>query len=321
MELRPLASVRWKAHKLEYGGMIGALLLLLLFFGLTTDRFLTLSNFQTISNQIPPAIIVAVGMTYVLLIGGIDLSVGSVLALCSAVFSVCLLRLDWPLGLAILACIATGLAVGLVNGGIVTKWSLPSFIVTLAMLEAARGLTYMVTDSRTQYVGSLIDPIREAKVFGISLTFVLAIAVTFAGQFVLSHTPFGRQVVAVGFKEEVAYLSGINPKRVKLLVFTACGALVGVAAVIHTSRLSASDPNTGVGFELEAIAAVVIGGTSLTGGRGSVIRSLFGVLVIAILGSGLAQAGAQEHTKRLITGLVIVAAVILDRYRRKEQTP
>ena len=138
MELRPLASVRWKAHKLEYGGMIGALLLLLLFFGLTTDRFLTLSNFQTISNQIPPAIIVAVGMTYVLLIGGIDLSVGSVLALCSAVFSVCLLRLDWPLGLAILACIATGLAVGLVNGGIVTKWSLPSFIVTLAMLEAAR---------------------------------------------------------------------------------------------------------------------------------------------------------------------------------------
>ncbi len=318
MELRPSASVRWKAHALEYGGMVGALVLLLLFFGLTTDRFLTLTNFQTISNQIPAAIIVAVGMTFVLLVGGIDLSVGSVLALCSAVFSVCMLRLGWPLAPAILACIAAGLAVGLVNGGIVTKWSLPSFIVTLAMLEAARGLTYMVTDSQTQYVGSLIDPIRESAVLGVSFTFILAIAIAFAGQLVLSHTPFGRQVVAVGYKDEVAYLSGINPKRIKLLVFTACGALVGVASVIHTSRLSAADPNTGVGFELEAIAAVVIGGTSLTGGRGSVIRSLFGVLVIAILGSGLAQAGAQEHTKRLITGLVIVAAVILDRYRRKE---
>ena len=316
MEPQSTATDRWKAHALEYGGMVGALALLLLFFGLTTDRFFTLSNFQTISNQIPPAIIVAVGMTFVLLIGGIDLSVGSVLALCSAVLSVCLLRLEWPLLLAILACVATGLAVGLVNGAIITKWSLPSFIVTLAMLEAARGLTFMVTDSQTQYVGSAIDPVRDANVFGLSLTFIVAIAIACAGQLVLSHTALGRRIVAVGYREEVAYLSGINPKRVKLLVFAACGALVGIGAVIHTSRLSASDPNTGVGFELEAIAAVVIGGTSLSGGRGSVMRSLFGVLVIALLGSGLAQAGAQEHTKRLISGLVIVAAVILDRYRR-----
>lgn len=309
---------RWKTHLIEYGGMAGALLLLLLFFGFTTDRFLTLTNLQTISNQIPAAIIVAVGMTYILLIGGIDLSVGSVLALCSAVFSVCLIGFEFPLPLAMIACIATGLGMGLLNGAIITKWSVPSFIVTLAMMEAARGLTFMVTDSQTQYVGSIVDPIREAQLFGVSLSFIVAIVVAILGQIVLSRTTFGRKVVAVGYKEEVAYLSGISPKRIKLIVFTLCGSLVGLASIIHTARLSASDPNTGVGFELEAIAAVVIGGTSLTGGRGSVIRSLFGVLVIAILGSGLAQAGAQEHTKRIITGLVIVGAVILDRYRHKD---
>jgi ribose transport system permease protein len=308
----------WKGQLIEYGGMLLTLILLMVFFGLTTDRFLTLTNLQTISNQIPAAIIVAVGMTYILLVGGIDLSVGSVLALCSAVFSVCLLQYGWPLFAAIPVALLTGLAVGLVNGAIITRWSLPSFIVTLAMLEAARGLTYMVTDSRTQYVGSVVDPIRNASILGVSVPFILAILVVVLGQFVLTHTTFGRQVVAVGYNEEVAYLSGINPRRVKLIVFTVGGLLVGLASILHTARLSASDPNTGVGFELEAIAAVVIGGTSLTGGRGSVMRSLFGVLVIAALGSGLVQAGAAEHTKRLITGMVIVGAVILDRYRRTE---
>ncbi len=311
---------KWKTQIVEYGGMLAVLILLLVFFGLTTDRFLTLNNFQTISNQIPAAIIVAVGMTYVLLIAGIDLSVGSVLALCSAVFAMCLMKLELPLPVAMIACILTGFVAGLINGGISTKWAIPSFIVTLAMLEIARGGTYMVTDSRTVYIGSLIDPVREAKVFGLSLSFIVAIIVAIVGQLVLSRTLFGRYVKAVGYREEVAFLSGVNPKRIKLCVFTLCGTLVGLAAIIHTARLSSADPNTGIGFELEAIAAVVIGGTSLSGGRGSVARSLFGVLVIALLGSGLVQAGAQEHTKRIITGLVIVGAVILDRYRQKQHT-
>jgi ribose transport system permease protein len=308
---------KWKAQLLEYGGMVGVLLLLLVFFGLTTDRFLTLSNFQTISNQIPAAIIVAVGMTYVLLIGGIDLSVGSVLALCSAVFAVCLMNFNIPLPIAMVACVATGCAAGYLNGLITTRWAIPSFIVTLAMLEAARGGTFMVTDSRTLYVGALIDPIRNAKVMGISFSFIAAILVAITGQLVLTRTLLGRYIIAVGYREEVAFLSGINPKRIKLIVFTICGTLVGLASIIHTARLSSSDPNTGIGFELEAIAAVVIGGTSLSGGRGSVLPSLFGVAVIALLGSGLVQAGAQEHTKRIITGLVIVGAVILDRYRQR----
>lgn len=306
---------KWKTQILEYGGMLAVLVLLIAFFGSTTDHFLTLTNFQTISSQIPTAIILAVGMTFILILGEIDLSVGSVLALCSAVFSITLLNYQWPIGFALIACILTGTTIGLLNGFLITRWSVPSFIVTLAMLEIARGLTYWVTDSRTQYVGPLVEGIREASFLGLPVTFLVALAIAAVGQAVLSQTVLGRYALVVGQQEEVAHYSGINTKSVKLAIFGIGGALVGVASVIHTARLSASDPNSGIGLELEAIAAVVIGGTSLSGGRGSVIRSLFGVLVIATLGSGLVQAGAQEHTKRVVTGLVIVGAVILDKYR------
>lgn len=307
----------WKRQALEYGSMLGVLLALVAFFGITTDHFLTLTNFQTILSQIPTAIILAVGMTFILILGEIDLSVGSVLAFCSAVFSVLLLHHEWPMVPAILAAIAAGTAAGMLNGLIITRWSVPSFIVTLAMLEIARGLTYWVTDSRTQYVGQQIEWIREASLLGIPASFLAAITVAAAGQIILSQTLLGRYSLVVGQQEKVAIYSGIDTRRIKLAVFAIGGALVGLASILHTARLSASDPNSGIGLELEAIAAVVIGGTSLSGGRGSVVRSLFGVMVIAVLGSGLVQAGAQEHTKRIITGLVIVGAVVLDRYRNR----
>lgn len=309
---------RWKSHALEYGGMLGVLLALVAFFSLTTDHFFSLTNFQTILSQIPTAIILAVGMTFVLILGEIDLSVGSVLALCSAVFSVLLLQYEWAIAPAMLGGIVVGVIAGLLNGSVVTRWSVPSFIVTLAMLEIARGCTYWVTDSRTQYVGQQVEWIREAYVAGVPATFLVAITIALIGQVILSQTILGRYSLVIGNQEEVALYSGINAKKVKLAVFGICGALVGIASIIHTARLSASDPNSGIGLELEAIAAVVIGGTSLSGGRGSILRSLFGVAVIATLGSGLVQAGAQEHTKRIVTGLVIVGAVILDRYRRKK---
>jgi ribose transport system permease protein len=311
---------RWRGYAVEYGGMAGALLLILVFFGSTTDRFLTLTNFQTIANQVPAIVIVAVGMTYVLLVAGIDLSVGSALALCSAILAKVLINMDGSIVLAIPAAILTGTALGFLNGMVVARWAIPSFIVTLATLEVARGLTYVTTDSLTIYVGSQIDPLRALEIGGISFMFYGAILVAIAGQIVLTKTTFGRYVTVVGYNEEVAFQSGINPKRIKLIVFTLAGTLVGLASIAQTARLSASDPNAGIGFELDVIAAVVIGGTSLSGGRGSVVRSLFGVLVIALLGSGLAQAGAQEHTKRIITGGVILAAVILDRYRRRNSS-
>lgn len=301
----------------EYSGMALALALLIAFFSVRTSHFFSITTFQTIANQIPAAIIIAVGMTLVLIIGGIDLSVGSVLALGGAVLGYCLVDLRLPLPVALAACLLTGLVCGLLNGLMVVRWSLPSFIVTLGMLEIARGGAYLVTNSRTKYIGASVEPIAEASVLGLSLPFFVALATVVLGQILLSRTVLGRYIFAVGNNEEVVRLCGIDPRVIKVKVFALCSLLAAVAAIINVSRLASADPNAGSGFELQAIAAVVIGGTSLMGGRGSVVGSFFGVLIIAILGSGLAQIGVQEPTKRLVTGLVIVIAVILDYYRSR----
>ena len=305
---------------LDYLGMVLVVAALIVTFSFTARNFLSYQTFRTIANQIPVAIILAVGMTFVLIVKGIDLSVGSVLALSMAVLGVCMVRFGLSLPVAIAACLGVGLACGALNGLIVVAWRLPAFIVTLAMLEAARGAAYLVTQSRTEYIGSRIEVIADTTVLGLSLPFLVAVAIVIAGQVVLSSTPFGRRMVAIGINEEAARLSGITPWPIKLAVFTICGLLVSVAAVFHTARLASANPNEGVGFELEAIAAAVIGGTSLMGGRGSVVRSFFGVLIIAILGTGLNQLGVQDATKRVITGGVIAAAVIADYYRRRLAT-
>src|SRR5262249_52145917 len=290
---------------------------LIVVFGLTTQHFFSVDSFRTIANQIPVAIIIAIGMTYVLVIGGIDLSVGSVLALSGGVLGVCLVKWELPLPVAIAACLLTGMICGAVNGLVVIRWALPSFIVTLGMLEMARGGAMLVTDSRTMYIPSSLAPIAEMSVLGLSGSFLLAVLIALAGQWILSNTVFGRYTVALGTNEEVVRLSGIAPRPIKRAVFMLSGLLTALAAVIHCARLSAADPNAGSGFELQAIAAVVIGGTSLMGGRGSVVNSLFGVLIMAVLETGLVQLRAGEPTKRLITGAVIIAAVILDQYRHR----
>jgi len=301
----------------DYLGMAVALVVLIAVFGVVAENFFTLTNFRTIANQIPDVTVAAVGMTFVLIIAGIDLSVGSVLALSSAVLGMALVNWGLPLVPAVGICLLVGLLCGSVNGLIVIRWRLPSFIVTLGMLEAARGGAYLVTQSRTIYVGGPIEVITDTAVLGLSLPFLIALVIVVASQLVLSRTVFGRYLIALGTNEEAVRLSGIDPRPYKLAVFVLAGLLAAVAAVIQTARMSSANPNTATGFELQVIAAVVIGGTSLMGGRGSVVSSFFGVLIIAVLGAGLAQVGAQEHTKRLITGCVIVAAVILDQYRHR----
>ncbi|MCJ7675522.1 MAG: ABC transporter permease [Sedimentisphaerales bacterium] len=301
----------------DYLGMALALAVELVIFGVFAENFFTLTNFKTIANQIPDKTIVAVGMTFVLIIAGIDLSVGSVLALAGAVLGVCLVKYNLPLPTAIGACLGVGILCGATNGLVVIKWKLPSFIVTLGMLEIARGAAYLVTSSETKYIGWPVGVIAGTSILGLSLPFVLAVLIVAVGELVLARTVFGRYMIAIGTNEEAVRLSGIDPRPIKLAVFALCGFLTSVAAVINTARMEAADPNAGEGLELSAIAAVVIGGTSLMGGRGSVISTFFGVLIIAVLGAGLTQMGAQEPTKRVITGCVIVAAVILDHYRHR----
>lgn len=196
-------------------------------------------------------------------------------------------------------------------------WRVPSFIVTLGMLEIARGLAHGLSNSQTQYIGGRVGCIADASLFGISMPFIIAVVVVTLAQFVLTRTVAGRYMIAIGTNEEAVRLSGINPAPIKIAVFVLCGFLTGLAAVIDTSRFQSANPNAGVGFELQAIAAAVIGGTSLMGGRGSVINTFLGVLIIAVLNAGLASMGVRDELKRLITGSVIIAAVVLDTYRTR----
>ncbi len=301
----------------EVLAMAGVLAGLIATFGMLTDYFLTATTFHMIASAVPDAAIAAVGMTFVIIVAGIDLSVGSVLGLGGAVLGVAVVGWGWPVPAAVAACLGVGLACGLANGLVSTVWRVPSFIVTLGMLEMARGAAMSVLDSRTAYIGSAIEPIADARLAGLPVPFLAALGVVAAGQFVLTRTVFGRHVLAVGSSPETARLCGVHVGRVKVAVFALCGLLAALAGVMQVSRAASANPNAGTGFELEIIAAVVIGGTSLMGGRGSVVRSFFGVLIIAVLGAGLAQVGASEPTKRLITGGVIVAAVVLDSVRRR----
>jgi ribose transport system permease protein len=302
----------------EFLGLVVLLLVLLVLFGSLSERFFTLRTFTTVANQVPDLTVIAVGMTFVLIVGGIDLSVGSVLALASAVLGVALVAWELPLAAAAPLAIGVGLLCGLVNGVVSVRWALPSFLVTLGVLEIARGAAYLVTDSRTVYIGSSIESVgAPLPGVGLSLAFLLSVAFVAAGQVALSRTVFGRYAVAIGTNEEAVSLSGVNPRPTRIAVFALAGALSGLGGIFHASRLGAADPNAAVGLELSAIAAVVLGGTSLMGGRGSVVRSFFGVLVIAVLQSGLAQIGASEPAKRVVTGVVIVVAVVADAYRHR----
>lgn len=306
----------WLRLLADYLGLVIALGLLILVFSLATRHFFSADTFRTIANQIPAAMLVATSMTWVLIVAEIDLSVGSVLGLCGAMVGVALTQWNWPLWAAVLGALCAGAACGAFNGLVSMHWRLPSFIVTLGMLEMARGAAHALTKSQTQYIGSAIEGIAGTAIFGLSLPFLLSLVVVVAAQVVLSHAVFGRQMFAVGSNELAARLSGIDPRRVKVIVFIFSGLLVALAAIIDTSRFQSANPNGGTGYELQAIAAAVIGGTSLMGGRGSVVRTFFGVLIIAVLNSGLAAVGAKDETKRLVTGAVIVAAVIVDYYRR-----
>ncbi len=312
----------FKPRKLiEYAAMAAIWVALILLFGSLSHNFLSSRTFLTLANRIPALAVVSVGMTLVLVIGGIDLSVGSVAGLCGSLLGVLVLNCHMPFWEAVVLCLIMGLAAGTANGLVSVCLNIPSFIVTLGMLEVARGLAYLVTNSQTKYIGGAVEGLSEPVAsFGVSPAFLITVALTIIGQIVLSRTVFGRYLIAIGTNEGATRLAGINPVPSKIAVFALAGLLSGLGGVFLTSRLGSADPNVGVGMELSAIAAVVIGGTSLMGGRGSVINTFFGVLIIATLDAGLAQIGASEPAKRVITGAVIVAAVVLDASRQRLAT-
>ena len=308
--------MNYKRWFTDYAPMILIWLGLVLLFGILSDNFVTSRTLATLASQVPPLAIIACGMTLVLIIAGIDLSVGSTLALASAMLGVALVDWEFPLILAIVVAVITGGLTGLFNGAISVYLRIPSFIVTLGTLEIARGLAYLATDSQTKYLGVALEPMaRPLPGLGVPISFLIAVVVIIIGQFILTRTTYGRYLIAIGTNESAVRLAGVPTARKKISVFAITGLLTGLAAVFFTSRLGSADPNAGVGMELSAIAAVVIGGTSLMRGRGSIINSFIGVLIIATLGAGLAQIGASEPSKRVVTGLVIVLAVTIDALR------
>ena len=303
----------------DYVGLIAALITLIVLFSLQSQHFFSLITFTTIANQIPTLTVIAVGMTFVLIIAGIDLSVGSVMALSGSVFAVAMLDGNMPLWIACLCGLSAGLCCGMINGSISVAWRIPSFIVTLGMLEVARGGAYLSTDSQTKYLGTQVELISTPITsLGLSPSLLLSIVVVIVAQLILRRTIAGRYVIAIGSNEEAARLSGINIKRWKFIVFALSGLLAGLGGIFHVGYLQSADPNAGSGLELAAIAAVVIGGTRLSGGKGSVYSTFLGVLIISVLQTGLAQIGVSEPGKRIITGTVIIGAVILDAWRNQD---
>ncbi len=300
----------------QYAGMVGVLMLLIAIFSSLSEHFFRFQTIPLILNQIPDLIVIAVGMTLVLVIGGIDLSVGSLLALGSAVIGVLMVDHGWSFLPASIVCIVAAGLCGLINGLISVGAKIPSFIVTLGMLEIARGVAYLLTNSEQKYIGSSVETLsKPLPLIGLSSAFLIALVVVLVAQWVLTRTVFGRYCIAIGTNAETVRMSGVNTVPYSVIVFAVSGLLCGLAAIMRTTLLPSTDPETGVGIELAAIAACVIGGTSLMGGRGSVIHTFFGVLIISVLQTGLAQIGAAEGTKRIVTGSVIIVAVLLDAAR------
>lgn len=300
------------------GPLIG-LVLLGAFLSLTTDTFLTLRNFLNVMDQVTVLGVMAVGMTLVILIGGIDLSVGSVLALSGMVMGFVGNHLGLPFGLAIIAALIASSLCGVVSGLMVTRLNMPAFIATLAMMSIARGLASMITNGE-QIVGfpDWFSNLAIIRHFGfLTVTVAVMIVIVAIAWIVLTFRPAGRALYAIGGSAEVARLAGINVREATLIVYALCALAAGLAGVILSARLDSAQPSSGIGYELDTIAAVVIGGASLSGGVGGIGGTVVGVLIIGFLRNGLNLLQVSPFVQQVIIGLVIAIAVAADTMRRK----
>ncbi|MGI4745004.1 MAG: ABC transporter permease [Janthinobacterium lividum] len=300
------------------GPLIG-LFLLCVVFASTTSVFLTLRNALNVVDQVTTLGILALGMTGVIIIGGIDLSVGSILALSIMVLGWLPQDYGVPFPLALLLCIITGGICGLVNGLLVTRARLPAFIATLTVMSVARGLANITTDGQ-QVVGypdwfTGLATIRHLGV--LSATAGVFVVLALAAWVFLRYRATGRSLYAIGGSAEVARLAGIPVRKLTVAVYVTSGLLAGVAAAVMAARLDSSQPSAGLGYELDAIAAVVIGGASLSGGIGSIAGTVVGVFIIGVLHNGLNLVGISPFIQQVVIGIVIAVAVTFDTLRRR----
>ena len=299
---------------------LGTLIALVAFFSLTSPNFFTVSNLTSILLATAVIGILAVGTTFVIITGGIDLSIGTGMTLCSVITGLLLTQMGLPLVVGVLGGIAFGAFMGLVNGFNVTVLGLPPFIATLAMMMIAEGLALVLSGVRPIYLsgvpgfqqialGQLIPQIPNAVLILFALALVLGV--------VLTKTVLGRMTYAIGSNEEATRLSGINTRRWLLAIYALAGACTGLAGVVMASRLSSAQPQLGMGYELQAIAAVIIGGTSLLGGRGTIQGTLIGALIMSVLINGLRIMAVQSEWQTVVVGVVVLIAVFADNLRKR----
>lgn len=301
-----------------------ALLILCVVLSFMTDKFFTADNGLNVLRQVAVNVCIATGMTLVVLTAGIDLSVGSVLALCGALTAglfkngLVFPSNDLFVGFTILGAILGGLLLGALlgwfNGFTITRFNVPPFVATLAMLTIARGFTMLYTQGHPiSKLGSSFAFIGAGNVLGIPVPVWIAAIVVVVAVFITRQTKLGRYIYAIGGNEQAAKLSGINIKKVKRIVYALAGALAALGGVIVTARLDSAQPNAGISYELDAIAAVVIGGTSLSGGKGSIWGTVMGAIIIGVLNNGLVLLNVSPFWQQVVKGSVILLAVVIDR--------
>lgn len=307
-----------------------ALFILCLVLALMTDNFMTTDNFWNVLRQISVNVCISVGMTLVILTAGIDLSVGSVLALCGAITAGLLkygisipaanLFIGFTVFGAIVAGLLTGGIMGFVNGYAITRFKVPSFVATLAMLTMARGFTMLWTQGHPiTGLGDDFGFLGTGWLLGIPMPVWISGIVVIAAVVLTRKTRFGRYVYAIGGNESAARLSGIPINKIKIWVYALAGMLAAIGGLLVTARLDSAQPNAGVSYELDAIAAVVIGGTSLAGGRGTILGTVLGAMIIGVLNNGLVLLNVSPFWQQVIKGMVILLAVIIDKSNSKSE--
>ncbi len=296
---------------------LGSLFLMILFFSISSPYFLTLNNFLTIGLQTAVIGIIAVGMTYVIITGGIDLSVGSILAFSGMITGLAIQK-GVPMMFAIVCGLVAGILCGVVNGLCIAKAHIPPFISTLGLMMTLRGLSLTLTNGQPIFIEvPAYELIAGGKVFGIPNPVLYFFIISIVFTFVLKKTVIGKAIYAVGSNEEASRLSGVNVIKTKLFVYGCSGFLCAVSGVILSSRLISAQPTEGGGYELEAIAAVVIGGASLSGGSGTIIGTVIGAFIMSILRNGLNMLNVSGFWQQVVIGIVVLVAVFIDQKRKK----
>jgi ribose/xylose/arabinose/galactoside ABC-type transport system permease subunit len=309
-----------------------SLILLIVILSFLSPAFLSISNFLDIARVVSIIGIMAMGMTLVILTGGIDLSVGSTFALAAAVTASLVpgsysdapfsFEINLPVPLAVAVGLLVGAGVGLANGVIIAKSGVEPFIVTLATMVFVRGLCYLFTGGFPTIFRPMppsFEWVGQGYVFGVPTPTIFFAIVILACLWIARRTTFGRSIYATGGNEEACWLSGINVERVKILTYTLLGFLAALSGIILSSRVGAAQPTAGTGYELDVIAGVVIGGTSLSGGRGSVLSTVLGVFILGVISNGLNILGVPAYYQYVVKGLLLIAAVGGDSYIRKRQ--